>query len=844
MSFNNTSTAPTVSSSSTITTASAAATATATSNNNSQFQHQPQLSVNSISSIVEPITPPPIGQMNIKKNDHQKARSLDLTGFGQYITTSQSPIMLGNINHSSNINNNQTHNIHHHYSNITSSSNHNNNDSDLISSNDIVNTPLEKLNYLKLATDQFGCRFLQKKLESNSDIESDLVRDLMFDQIKGSFLNLILDPFGNYLIQKLCEFLTTAQKTFLIESIYPHVFKISINQYGTRSLQKIIDTVDNEQQIDLIIRGFSQEFTSIGQVVTLINDLNGNHVIQKCIFKFPSTKFGFIINAIIENDNIITISTHKHGCCVLQKLLNVCTLQQICTISWKIIQYLSGLINDQFGNYIIQFVLKINELDYYLLNEMFNKLHNELIQLSCLKFSSNVIEKFIKKLFHIIKSSIKGEFLPNINDNVINETMNILLTIIDSFTLNLNILIRDNYGNYALQTLLDVKNYNIMLNYSDNLLIMENNKKYLSFSNDFTNKISNLILLTKDLLPSIKTTSYAKKIKLKVRAYIELTGIASNDLKNNLVCGNNGNTTSNLSSITNPVLPAMVTTPSSVINSTMKNNNGFNQTKLQSNDTFYKTRQHQRHVSLPANAYHRRNSSVASSNSSVYINDNRLNVNSNVPSAQALHNNMMNIFNSQTTSPLSYQKQFNNTLSVPFSSLSISNINNTNNSNNNPNNNIGQRFVTPQLHQSSSIFLNDINDTTNSSAVNSTANLCLQNTFASNGYIVNTSTNNNNNNNNLDPTINNFTVNDVMSTPNTRVRYPNGVFTSPNLFTNTTSTDLSFLTPQPQRVVSNPYPQQNFHSTFNSDNKISMNDTSLMFLGDDEFKNFNVNTRY
>ncbi|KAK5962316.1 Mpt5p PWA37_000358 [Arxiozyma heterogenica] len=839
MSFNNTSIAPTISSSS-------ATAATVASNSNNQIQHhyhhhQPQLSVNSISSIVEPITPPPISQMNIKRNDHQKARSLDLTGLGQYITTTQSPIMLGKLNHNNNSNSSQSYNIHHHYSN------NNNNNSDLISPNEIINTPLEKLNYLKLATDQFGCRFLQKKLESNSDVESDLVRDLMFEQIKGSFLNLILDPFGNYLIQKLCEFLTTAQKTFLIESIYPYVFKISINQYGTRSLQKIIDTVDNEQQIDLIIRGFSQEFTSIEQVVTLINDLNGNHVIQKCIFKFPSTKFGFIIDTIIEKDNIITISTHKHGCCVLQKLLNVCTLQQICTISWKIIQYLSGLINDQFGNYIIQFLLAIKELDYYLLNEMFNKLHNELIQLSCLKFSSNVIEKFIKKLFHIIKSSIKGGFLPNVNDNVINETMNILLTIIDSFTLNLNILIRDNYGNYALQTLLDVKNYDIMLNYPDNLLIMENNKKYLSFSNDFTNKISNLILLTKDLLPSIKTTSYAKKIKLKVRAFVELTGIASNDPKNNSVYGNNGNITPNLPSIINPVLPATVTSPSSVISATMKNNNGFNRTKLQSNDTSYKTKQHQRHVSLPANAYHRRNSSVASSNSSVYINDNRLNVNSNISSTQTLHNNMLNLFNPQATSPLNYQKQFNNTLSVPFSSLSINNINNANNSTNTVNNNIGQRFVTPQLHQPSSILLNDVNDTTNTSAVNSTANLCQQNTFASNGYIVNTNNSNNNNSNNntnLNSTINNFSVNDVMSTPNTHLRYPNSVFTSPNLFTNSTSSDLSFLTPQPQRVVSNPYPQQNFHNTFNSDNKISMNDTSLMFLGDDEFKNFNVNTRY
>lgn len=218
----------------------------------------------------------------------------------------------------------------------------------------------------------------------------------MYRHIKPYFLDLILDPFGNYLIQKLCEYLTTDQKTQLVESIYPHVFQISINQYGTRSLQKVIDTVDTDAQVDLIISGFGQNFTSIEQVVVLINDLNGNHVVQKCIFKFPPSKFGFIIDAIVDNNNIVKISTHKHGCCVLQKLLSVCTLQQIFKISVKIVQFLRSLINDQFGNYIIQFLLDIKELDFYLLGEIYDKLSGELCQLSCLKFSSNVVEKFIK----------------------------------------------------------------------------------------------------------------------------------------------------------------------------------------------------------------------------------------------------------------------------------------------------------------------------------------------------------------------------------------------------------------------------------------------------------------
>ncbi|GMM53972.1 Mpt5 protein [Maudiozyma humilis] len=478
---------------------------------------------------------------------------------------------------------------------------------------EISATPLEELDYVKLATDQFGCRFLQKKLEA-APRESCLVRDLMFAQIKPYFINLILDPFGNYLVQKLCEYLTTDQKTQLIDTIYPHVFKISINQYGTRSLQKIIDTVDNDDQIARIVQGFSPPYTSIDQIVVLVNDLNGNHVIQKCIFKFPAAQFGFIIDAIVDRNNIVAISTHKHGCCVLQKLLSVCTLQQIFDISVKIVQCIQGLINDQFGNYIIQFLLDIRELDFFLLPEIFNKLSGDLCQLSCLKFSSNVIEKFIKKLFGVVIAAVRGEAAPNMSDTVMNTIMNILLTIIDIFTMKLNILIRDNYGNYALQTLLDAKHYAVMLEYPGNDYIRINNPKFINFAHDFTERVHTLVCMTKDLLPSIKTTSYAKKIKLKVKGYSEICGLDLNEAKQVHMSPSTASLdTQGSASATAGVPVAAGLTP--LKGSTPTPSTGVvtptTSITLEVNGqrTSNASQQHQRHVSLPANAYHRRSSS-------------------------------------------------------------------------------------------------------------------------------------------------------------------------------------------------------------------------------------------
>lgn len=292
--------------------------------------------------------------------------------------------------------------------------------------------------------------------------------------------------------------------------------------------------------------------------------------------------------------------------------MSVCTLQQIFKISVKIVQFLPGLINDQFGNYIIQFLLDIEELDFYLLAEIFNRLSNELCQLSCLKFSSNVVEKFIKKLFNIITDEAprfcNKSNTNDSNDDVVNAAMRILLTIIDIFTLNLNILIRDNFGNYALQTLLDVKNYSQVLEYSGNKNVAKS-PKLASFSHDFTTKIGNLVVLTKELLPSIKTTSYAKKIKLKVKSYTELTGIALTDVNPKKNSTKNNSTINNQNSKNNGGLNTHFTHYNSNNNNSSKNHNGNHRNNNNKNTVGMYQKQHTRHFSLPANAYHRRSSS-------------------------------------------------------------------------------------------------------------------------------------------------------------------------------------------------------------------------------------------
>lgn len=61
-------------------------------------------------------------------------------------------------------------------------------------------------------------------------------------------------------------------------------------------------------------------------VVILIKDLNGNHVIQKCLHRLSAENNQFIYDAVCAN--CIEVASHKHGCCVLQRCFDHATIPQ------------------------------------------------------------------------------------------------------------------------------------------------------------------------------------------------------------------------------------------------------------------------------------------------------------------------------------------------------------------------------------------------------------------------------------------------------------------------------------------------------------------------------------
>ncbi|TFK76423.1 ARM repeat-containing protein [Pluteus cervinus] len=231
---------------------------------------------------------------------------------------------------------------------------------------------------VEFSGDQHGSRFIQQKLETATSDEKQIV----FDEIvPNNTLQLIQDVFGNYVIQKLFEHGTQVQKTLLANTMEGHVLPLSLQMYGCRVVQKAIEYILPDQQAC-----FVRELDA--HVLKCVKDANGNHVIQKLIERVSADRLGFVGSF---RGNVYDLSTHPYGCRVLQRCLEHLPEEHTRPLLDELHRYTINLMQDQFGNYVIQFVLEHGRPQDRAL--VISKLRGQMLQMARHKFASNVCEK-------------------------------------------------------------------------------------------------------------------------------------------------------------------------------------------------------------------------------------------------------------------------------------------------------------------------------------------------------------------------------------------------------------------------------------------------------------------
>ena len=273
-----------------------------------------------------------------------------------------------------------------------------------------------------LIKDQPGCRFLQKKIDEDPRLSDPLFSTLYYDLV-----SMCTDSFGNYLIQKMLDYLSNeniARFTDLLSGKFTYV---AMSSYGTRVIQKLLEIFSlNPKHAPTFHRLNELIITNLVQIT---RDSNSSHIIIKYVnvVKHPDN------NALFESiaQHFMILSKDKHGCCVIQKTIEAANQQQKEQFFTLCNNNCNELINDQFGNYVIQYVVGLN-------TEIINKYIVELIMSNVLylckeKYASNVVERFLCNKNSYSKSLI--ELIVN-NDAFIHQ------------------LLVDSYGNYIIQRIL------------------------------------------------------------------------------------------------------------------------------------------------------------------------------------------------------------------------------------------------------------------------------------------------------------------------------------------------------------------------------------------------------
>ncbi|TVY84508.1 Pumilio domain-containing protein [Lachnellula suecica] len=333
--------------------------------------------------------------------------------------------------------------------------------------NRFANLSLEQIGgeIYALCKDQHGCRYLQKKLE---DRNPDQVH-MIWLETNQHVIELMTDPFGNYLCQKLLEYCNDEERTVLIDNASHDLVRIALNQHGTRALQKMIEFISTPAQVQIIIQALRY------RVVELIQDLNGNHVIQKCLNKLSPKDAQFIFDAV--GQNCVDVGTHRHGCCVLQRCIDHASGDQKAWLIRQISNTAIQLVQDPFGNYVVQYILDLNEPIFT--EPLVAMFQGRVPQLSKQKFSSNVIEKCLRCAQEPSKDMLIEEMLqPS----------------------ELDRLLRDSFANYVIQTALDYANPQMK---------------------------TRLIEAIRPYLPAIRTTPYGRRIQAKIQGNENRSGTSS-----------------------------------------------------------------------------------------------------------------------------------------------------------------------------------------------------------------------------------------------------------------------------------------------------------------------------
>ena len=290
---------------------------------------------------------------------------------------------------------------------------------------------------------------------------------LIFSEFSNQVDTLLLDPYANYFCLKIFYFLNFNDRLIFLKKISPILDVLSVNKIATYPIQCIIEKLISDEEKNIIVNSLKKN------LMKLCFDVYGAHVIEKIIINFDYEKhLDYILNFI--SDNFLFLSNNSNGLCIVKKTITLeykYKGERFNKMKNNLKQKALELIQNPYGNYALQTAIDNWSLDD--IKEIYPMFYGKCLVFSIQKFSSNVIEKCIQK---------SAEFtFKFINEICTNES-------------SICILLKNNYGNYVIQTTLkicDESKKTILISLIKKNLVLINDKK---LTNKWRSIISSYVL--------------------------------------------------------------------------------------------------------------------------------------------------------------------------------------------------------------------------------------------------------------------------------------------------------------------------------------------------------------
>ncbi|OAA66005.1 pumilio family mRNA-binding protein [Niveomyces insectorum RCEF 264] len=203
-----------------------------------------------------------------------------------------------------------------------------------------------------LSTQTYACRVVQKALQ-HILVDQQV---LLAGELEADVIRVVKDQNGNHVIQKIIELVPREHIGFVMDAFRGRVRELSSHNFGCRVVQRMLEYGSDDDKAAILLE--LHENTR-----DLIMDQFGNYVAQHVIqFGEPDDRARMIRKVL---DELVPMSRHKFASNVVEKCIEhgsatdrLRIREELDKVGSDGVPVLQHLIKDQYGNYVIQKLLK------------------------------------------------------------------------------------------------------------------------------------------------------------------------------------------------------------------------------------------------------------------------------------------------------------------------------------------------------------------------------------------------------------------------------------------------------------------------------------------------------